>query len=57
MEKILEPLMFKIPSETNIVSITITEDTVKLGAEPEYKYGTREKSLQKTDKTIVTKKN
>jgi ATP-dependent Clp protease ATP-binding subunit ClpX len=57
MEKILEPLMFKIPSETNIVSITVTEDCVKHGAEPEYKYGTREKISQKIDKTIIAKKN
>jgi ATP-dependent Clp protease ATP-binding subunit ClpX len=42
MEKILEPLMFKIPTETGINEIRVTEDCVKKGADAEYHYGQRE---------------
>jgi ATP-dependent Clp protease ATP-binding subunit ClpX len=54
MEKILEPIMFKIPSETNLLAVKITEDTIKSGFEPEYVYGS--KPATKTEKTITSKR-
>jgi ATP-dependent Clp protease ATP-binding subunit ClpX len=54
MEKILEPIMFKIPSETNLLAVKVTEDTIKSGLDPEYVYGS--KPVAKNEKTITSKR-
>jgi ATP-dependent Clp protease ATP-binding subunit ClpX len=56
MEKILEPLMFKVPSETDIVEIRITRECVEKNAEPEYKRGVRELPKQIAKDKIQPKK-
>lgn len=35
VENILTPLMYNIPSDSSIEKVTITEDVVNLGTEPE----------------------
>jgi ATP-dependent Clp protease ATP-binding subunit ClpX len=54
MEKILEPIMFKIPSETNLLAVKVTEETIKSGLDPEYVYGS--KPVAKAEKTITSKR-
>lgn len=43
MEKTLLKIMYKIPSEPSIIRVTITEDTVTKGMEPELEYGAAHK--------------
>lgn len=52
IERVMKEVMYEVPSETEIKSITITKDSVTKGAKPIYEYETK-----KIEKRLVKKKD